>query len=98
MLARTATDNDNEEDERFVVLKREPSHFVLLKTVPSPEEKGGVGARRDGGAGAGGAATTKRRGGEGQACFSRSDLPDVVRRLWQIEPTKKLNASAIPEK
>ncbi|CAN0059318.1 unnamed protein product [Pylaiella littoralis] len=100
VLAQTATDSDNEEDERFVILKREPSHFVLLKTVPPPEENDGAGACSDGGGGGGvggggGASTIQRRRGEGQACFSRSDLPDVVRRLWQIEPAKKVKAPAV---
>lgn len=72
MLARTTTDGDNEEEERFVVLKREPSHFVLVKTAGTGE-KG-----KEGGGGCG-----------GQACFSRYNLPDVVRQLWQIEPAAK---------
>lgn len=85
------TDSDDEDGERFVVLKREPSHFVLLKTAPSPDEKSGAGAGPGTSGGSGGAATaTKRRGS--QAFFSRSDLPDVVRRLWQIEPRVKAPA------
>eukprot|EP00752_Nemacystus_decipiens_P006910 g6204.t1 len=87
VLARTMTDSDDEEDERFVVLKREPSHFVLLKTAPPPDEKGAAAA------GNGGDAATATRQREGQACFSLSDLPDVVRRLWQIEPKAKSTAS-----
>lgn len=82
------TDSDDEEDERFVVLKREPSHFVLFKTAPSPDEKGGAGAGTSCGGGSG-AAKRRGGGGGGRACFSRSDLPDVVRRLWQIEPKVK---------
>ncbi|CAM9988997.1 unnamed protein product [Ectocarpus sp. 12 AP-2014] len=82
VLARTVTDSEDEEDERFVVLKREPSHFVLLETVPSPADSDGAVGSDSGGGGA--TAKKKRKGGRGQACFSRSELPDVVRRLWQL--------------
>ena len=93
VLARPMADSDDEEDDeedkRFVVLKREPSHFVLLKTAPSPDERSAPGA----GTGGGGAATTTKQRGGGRACFSRSDLPDVVKRLWQIESKTKSPAS-----
>eukprot|EP00903_Cladosiphon_okamuranus_P013701 g12757.t1 len=89
VLARTMTDSDDEDDERFVILKREPSHFVLLKTAPSPDEKSREGTGSGGSCGE--ATAAKQRGN--QACFSRCDLPDVVRRLWQIEPRVKAPAS-----
>lgn len=73
VLARTAEDYGDGQEERFVVLKREPNHFVLLKMVhPSSS------VDRSGGA----AALSKLS----KALFFRSELPDVVRRLWKIEP------------
>lgn len=73
MLARTIDDAGGEvKEERFVLLKREPNHFVLIKTLPLEVPEGATGASE----------ASKK----GQACFRRSELPDVVRSLWQIEP------------
>lgn len=73
VLARTAEEYGDGQEERFVVLKREPNHFVLLKMVhpsSSVDKSGGA------------AALSKLS----KALFFRSELPDVVRRLWKIEP------------
>lgn len=76
-MARTIDDDDDDDggeikEERFVLLKREPNHFVLIKTLPLEVPEGDTGTPE----------TLKK----GQACFRRSELPDVVRCLWQIEP------------
>ena len=72
MLARTIDDDGGDiKEERFVLLKREPNHFVLIKTLPLEVPEGDT--------------NTPEALKKGQACFSRSELPDVVRCLWQIE-------------
>lgn len=73
VLARTIGDTGGEmKEERFVLLKREPNHFVLIKTLPFEAPEGDTG--------------TPEALKKGQACFSRSELPDVVRCLWQVDP------------
>lgn len=92
MLARTADTFDEEkEEERFVVLKREPNHYVLLKMLPPcPPENGDGDGKGKGGCGGTPAASSKK----GQALFRRSELPDVIRRLWQIDPRVPIPALA----
>lgn len=77
--------DDEEHEERFVVLKREPNHFVLLKALPVVGE--GTAETRNGGGKSGGTVPLSKRG---RACFRRSDLPDVVRTLWNIEPKARV--------
>lgn len=77
VLARTAEDYDDDQEERFVVLKREPNHFVLLEMLLHPsssDEKS-----------SGGAASTASLSKLSKALFLRSELPDVVRRLWKMD-------------
>lgn len=84
VLARADEEGKGEQEERFVVLKREPNHFVLVKTALPPAEKGEGKAGDCGGDGSGVRAPPPW--GWGQACFRRSELPEAVKRLWQIEP------------
>lgn len=75
------TDKEDSEDERFVLLKREPNHFVLIKTDPP----GSGGGPQDGESSSGARNCPSFPKG-GLSCFRRSELPDVVQKLWGIDP------------
>ncbi|CAM9737122.1 unnamed protein product [Sphacelaria rigidula] len=109
-----ATNDGYGDDERFVVLKREPNHFLLLSALmppltmappikQSPEVAVGKHSA-GGGSGTGGSGTggVDQRPGDAPtasttataavaaskprtvSCFRRSELPDVIRKLWEV--------------
>lgn len=109
-----ATNDGYGDEERFVVLKREPNHFLLLSALMPPltvappiDQSPGVAVGKHsagGGSGTGGSGSggVDRRPGDAPtasttaaaavaaskprtvSCFRRSELPDVIRKLWEI--------------
>lgn len=80
MLAKNA-DKEGGDEERFVVLKREPNHFVLISWSPPPQP---LGPNESSASDETRAAQTVPKGG--LSCFRRSELPDVILKLWKIKP------------